>query len=965
MSNLVKYVLSCAVLLMAGCSRGKSGDGTHLRNAEKYFTSCDYQSAEVEYKNALRDAPGRLIALRRLGEIWEIRGSAYQAGIYFQRAKWMAPGDVAARLGLARSLLALGDPSGARVEALAVLEIDPAHGDALMVLAKSSFSEPDLNDTDARLAVPVEDVHASIHMARAILAMKRQDLESAGSEIERALSLAGDSPEVILMKAQWHLARREESAAEDCLKKAAQLAPVRSPERIAYANYLLNRGRRNECVSLLEATTAEAPDFLTPWRMLAKLAMSENNPENAGEMLEKVFARHLQDFEGGILKAMLLLSEKENDATAEALVLLDMLNNVYPPSAMVEFLRARAHLMKGNEASASEAIDRALELQPDTREALVLQGRLRLSQGRFQEVANSMESFLRRHPGDLEMTLLLAEAERRRGKATAAAVALAEIADPPESYVRWHLERGLVSRSLGNNEDARSALEKAQTLEPANLLATAELVSLDVLAKDYDSALRRAEKQRKLHPQSALPHYLRATVLASQSKLKEAEEALQAALRLEPGMLAAYELLVRICSATGRLEEAVGKLEEAREIDPENIAVLMTLAGIHESTGSKGQARECYEEILKKDQNFVQALNNLAVILGDSSAEDLERAQQLAIRARSFAPDNPSIIDTLGWILFKQGDYRLARELLAEAAGKVPDNPFVMMHYGMACRAMADEAAARDAFRRATAAQPDFPGRSEAIEHLARLEATIETGEAGTRVLEEQVARDPSDVIARLRLGGHFEAEGRHQDAADAYAGALKVNGELHQAALRLAYLYVGPLNDGEKAYEYARKTREIDPRDAQAAAIMGALAFRAREYERADILFQESLSMIKDDTSLMVQAAWAAYSVGHVDEARKRMETVVAQSKDAGELAEGRRFLELQREDCPAEVIAEVLASDPEYVPALMARAARAGKQDQTAATEDYEKVLEVFPKFTPARIAIERIRSEEQQGS
>lgn len=300
------------------------------------------------------------------------------------------------------------------------------------------------------------------------------------------------------MKAQWHLARGEESTAEDCLKKAVQLAPARSPERIAYASYLLNRGRRSECVSLLEATTAEAPDFLTAWRLLAKLAMSENHPGKAGEMLDKVFARHFQDFERGILKAMLLLSENDNDAREKALVQLDMLNKVYPPNAMVEFLRARAYLIKGNEASASEAIDRALELQPELRDALVLQGRLRLSQGRLQEVANSMESYLRRHPGDLEITLLLAEAERRRGKASAAAVALAEITDPPDSDVRWHLESGLVSRSLGKHEDARSAFEKVQTLAPANLMATAELVGLDVLAKDYDSALRRAEYQRRL-----------------------------------------------------------------------------------------------------------------------------------------------------------------------------------------------------------------------------------------------------------------------------------------------------------------------------------------------------------------------------------------------------------------------------------------------------------------------------------
>jgi tetratricopeptide (TPR) repeat protein len=947
---------------MAGCTRSKPEGATHLRNAEEYFAAGDYGSAEVEFKNALRASPGKLIPLLRLGAIWEARGSAYQAGIHYQLANQLAPGDVAAKLGLARSWLVMENAPGARAEALDVLNIEPSNADALLILARSSFSEPDVTDVVARLAVvPVEDEHASIHLARAILAMKRQDLESAGSEIERALSLAGDSPEAILMKAQWHLARREESAAEDCLRKAAKLAPARSAARIAYATYLLSRGRRADGVTLLETTAAEAPDFLTPWRILAKLAMSDKNPGKAGELLEKVFARDSQDFEGGILKVMLLLDEKDKDAAEKAIALLETLRKSYPNSAMLEFHLARARLKEGKPEAASESLDRALELQPEMRDALVLQGRLRLSHGRFEEVAGSMESFLERHPGDLEATLILAEAERRRGKAAEAAVALAKIADPPDSDVRWHLESGLVFKNLGKIDESRNAFEKAQTLEPANLAAAAELITLDMHAKDYDSALRRAEMQRDLHPESALPHFFRASVLARQTKLKEAEEDLQTALRLEPGMLAAYELLVGIYSATGRMTEAVEQLERVRKVDPGNIAVLMSLGGVYEGSGRRPEARECYEEILKKDQGFVPALNNLAVILGESSAEDLDRAQNLALRARSSMPDDGSIADTLGWILFKQGDFKRAHVLLGEAAGKVPDNPSVMLHYAMACRAMADEAAAREAFRRAIAAQPEFPGRSEAIDHLARLEATIEPGEAGIRVLEEQVARDPSDVIARLRLGGLLEAQGRHREAADSYAAALQVNGDLLRAASRLAHLYAGPLNDADKAYEYARKTREMDPEDAQAAAIMATLAYRAGEYERADVMFQNSLSTIKDDTGLMVKAAWAAYSVGRLDAAGKLMETVVARSKDTGELAAAKRFLELQREGCPADVIDGILVAEPEYVPALMARAARAEKVDRNAASEDYEKVLKIFPKFTPARSAIERIRAEE----
>ncbi len=958
LSKLQVLICCTALVLVAGCNRSKPGDKTHLNNAEKHFAASDYGSAEVEYKNALRATPGELIALRRLGAIWEARGGPFQAGGYYQRATKWAPRDVATRLGLARSLLALGNLAGARSEALEALKIEPSNGDGLVVLARSATGEAQINDASSRLTVSGADDKASSHLARAILAMNRQDPDAAGWAIERALALDNNSAEIIFLKAKWHLVRNEHAEAEECMKAAVRLAPARSPERVAYASYLLSRSRREEAVALLEKTTAEASDFLTPWRMLAKLAMNDNEPMKAANLLEKVFARDATDFEGTILRVILLLSENGGDHAAKAIVLLDKLKNSHPPSALVEFYLARARLLAGEIDLASAALDRALKIQPEMRDALYLQGTLKLSQGRFDEVASSMEALLRRQPGDAEATLMLAEAYRKGGKPAAAAAVLAAMGDEPDPNVRWLLEKGLVFKELGKTEDARIAFEKAQALEPSNLQAAAELVRLDLLSNNNDSALRRANQQRDLHPKAAGPYYLRASVWMRQAKWHEAEEDVQAALRLEPAMVAAYDLMVRIYAATGKMGQAREQLERMRQIDPGNIAVLMTLGGIHQNGGRKSEARKCYEEILKREREFVPALNNLASLLSEVPGEDLANASRLAELARFLKPDEAAIADTLGWILFKQGDFKRAHSLLGEAADKIPDDPRVNFHYGMACRAMDDANGARKALSEAIAAPADFPGKSEARGHLARLDAMIEPGEAGIRVLEAQIQRDPSDVITRMQLGGRLEADGRPAKAAEAYAGAMAVNPELHLAVSRLAHLYAGPLNSGAKAHEYAQKARELSPGDVRAGAILAVLAFRAGEHERAYVLFQECLANIQDDTALTMQGAWAAYSVGRVGEASNLMETLITRSNIPGELASAKRFLDLVKPGCTAAMIADALALDGDYVPALMARAALAASHNQTtAALHDFERVLQIFPKFTPARDGIEHI--------
>ena len=48
------------------------------------------------------------------------------------------------------------------------------------------------------------------------------------------------------------------------------------------------------------------------------------------------------------------------------------------------------------------------------------------------------------------------------------------------------------------------------------------------------------------------------------------------------------------------------------------------------------------------------ALNNLAVLYSDDLGQ-LDKAYDLAKKAREVAPNDPHIADTLGWILYKEG----------------------------------------------------------------------------------------------------------------------------------------------------------------------------------------------------------------------------------------------------------------------------------------------------------------------
>ena len=218
-------------------------------------------------------------------------------------------------------------------------------------------------------------------------------------------------------------------------------------------------------------------------------------------------------------------------------------------------------------------------------------------------------------------------------------------------------------------------------------------------------------------------------------------------------------------------------------------------------------------------------------------------------------------------------------------------------------------------------------------------------------------------MVSRLKLAALIEKAGRHADAAAHYAQALEKNPNLYPAISRLAHLHAGPLDDPEKAYQYARQASEFMPNDVRIVVILAKLAFRGGEHERADVLYQNSLPKITDDPGLKIQAAWAAYSMARLDDAGKLMQAALTAATEPAQRAEAELFLNFQKADPASGLIEGTLAANAAYVPALMARAALTGGKDPKAALADYEKVLGIFPKFTPASEAIARIRKAEEE--
>ena len=449
---------------------------------------------------------------------------------------------------------------------------------------------------------------------------------------------------------------------------------------------------------------------------------------------------------------------------------------------------------------------------------------------------------------------------------------------------------------------------------------------------------------------------MKGKIYAAQSKWDLAEAALLKAIELNANFASAYQLLISTYVATNKLPQAIGELQTVLSKSPDNPQALMTLALIYTQQNDFPKARDAYERLLSKRPNFAAALNNLAYLYAEK-LNQLDKAYDLSRKARTLQPGDPSTADTLGWILYKRADYQQALTLLQESAAKLPNHPEIQFHLGMAAYIMGQTEVARTAFQEAASAPADFPGKEESRHRLALLKdggsKELSIGE-----LEGLLKQQPNDPVAWMRLGEAYEKQAPPK-SAEAYEQAVKVNPKLLSPLIKLAQLNAGPLQNSERALEFAKKARELAPADAKVAGILGGIAFHAGNFTWAYSLLQESARQLANDPEVLHDYAWATYSLGKVSEARELMQRTTQAAPALRISEDAKSFLSLTAlGQNPKDAVSakpeveKVLKADPHYVPALMVQAAIAVQRGELkTAIGYYNEVLQHFPDFAPAQ--------------
>ena len=141
---------------------------------------------------------------------------------------------------------------------------------------------------------------------------------------------------------------------------------------------------------------------------------------------------------------------------------------------------------------------------------------------------------------------------------------------------------------------------------------------------------------------------------------------------------------------------------------PDNADLLYARALVAEKLNRIDTAEQDLRRILKKDPKNANALNALGYTLADRNIR-LKEAREFIEKALKLAPDDPFILDSMGWVNYRMGSLNEGLEYLKRAYSQRPD-PEIAAHLGEVLWVQGKKGEAEQLWR---SAMKEHPGNDE------------------------------------------------------------------------------------------------------------------------------------------------------------------------------------------------------------------------------------------------------------
>ena len=469
-----------------------------------------------------------------------------------------------------------------------------------------------------------------------------------------------------------------DQAALDTALIWARNAPDDLEAQRAAAVQLARAGRYDDSMVYMEKVLLGKGD--THFDFLALSAADTDQETRNGLMksFDRLLQRHPNN--GQLIFGKALLLQQDGD-TQGALTLLE---DNPPEAGEVAPILLRARLLQGLDRGdeALPLLEKSIKKYPDDKRLRLTYARMLVENNRMDEAKVEFSSLVQQYPEDDELRYSLALV-CLEAKDWDEAKGYLEDLIARESHVdSAHLNLGRIAEE---RNDPESALIEYAQVGPGNDYLPAQLRQADILMGNG----KTAEAQSRLAVQrDSQPDY------GIQLYLIEAET----------------------LSANNQGDKAWNVLQKALKQYPDDLNLLYTRAMLAEKRNDLAQMEKDLRLIIQRDPDNAMALNALGYTLSDRTTR-YDEAKVLIEQAHQINPEDPAVLDSLGWVNFRLGNLDEAERLLRQALERFPDQE-VAAHLGEVLWANGKQREARQIWSRFLKDQPDSPILRSTIKRL-------------------------------------------------------------------------------------------------------------------------------------------------------------------------------------------------------------------------------------------------------
>ncbi len=746
MYRIIALILALCIG-MAGCA-GKTSEELYA-DGVKLLHEGKASGAIVLFRDALEKNRNYLDARYQLAKAYQSEKKYELAEKEFQKITLQNPNQPGIQLDLAMLYNSLGKPDMAIRNAGEYLQKQADSPEALEVIGNAYRSKKMPQEAEKYFlrALQKNPEKLTVKLELAALYVGQGRLESAVALLEEILRIYSTNARALYLLADTEISRGHKVQALTLYKKIAgnnqddPIAPYKAgllhfemehfsiaetisgdlitrfpnqAEGYRLKGFVLYRMRKfPEAISSLQHANKIQPS-LSGYLSLGLSLYGNGDLESALNQFRLILDRAPQFNKARLIIGTIYLQQKRvDDAITELSKLLDTDKN----NSLAHSMLGSAYIAKGMYEEGMKELDCATKINPKLIDAYLKKGMVHFSQGKNAEVEADLKTAVHIAPELLNSRLLLSSFYFSKHNHAKAVSILNEGIENKKSDAVLYCGIARIMFADNKPDEAVRYLNKAKESDHTGVAPNFMLGAYYAGISDTARALHEYADVLQKMPGNVKAMLRTAALLESG---KRDSEALAWYLKArETQKPEAFVALASRYSRSGNHAMALKTCDELVQKHPAYAPGYFAYGTFFEAQGRKKEAITKYRAALMQSEKYAAPLNNIAYLYLEGYGTK-EEALRLAERALALEPENPGIMDTVGFALFKNNRYPEARTYLEKAVALLPNDPTINYHLALAHQASGDKKQASARLQIALRAQ-NFPGVQQARSLLAEL----------------------------------------------------------------------------------------------------------------------------------------------------------------------------------------------------------------------------------------------------